>query len=208
MGCLRPKPGATKSGGEPGVKEVPVADTAPSRKPLGKKPVEEKDDVRNQVHVAPGEEAKMLEQVITLAEDVYYATEEDVQVFSESLWWKLGLTSSCIHQISKIRLRGIDQQIIRAQTLWQDKPAMLLLLRRPGCSAFYASYLVLALVPAISWKAIEIVSGFCRDSRLTNRILWSTASHSSIPSFSVVRCQCCLGTSSSKGHADLVGCVQ
>ena len=39
-----------------------------------------------------------------------------------------------LDQISKIRLRGRDQSIIRAGELWQTGPAMLLLIRRPGCS--------------------------------------------------------------------------
>ena len=37
-------------------------------------------------------------------------------------------------QIGRIRLRGRDDTIIRAQELWQEKPVLLLLLRRPGCS--------------------------------------------------------------------------
>lgn len=39
-----------------------------------------------------------------------------------------------LDQMSKIRLRGRDQSIIRAGELWQTGPAMLLLIRRPGCS--------------------------------------------------------------------------
>ena len=37
-------------------------------------------------------------------------------------------------QISKARLRGTDGGVIRAGSLWEEKPALLLLLRRPGCS--------------------------------------------------------------------------
>ena len=37
-------------------------------------------------------------------------------------------------QISKTRLRGTDGGVIRAGTLWEETPALLLLLRRPGCS--------------------------------------------------------------------------
>ena len=37
-------------------------------------------------------------------------------------------------QISKTRLRGTNGGVIRAGTLWEEMPALLLLLRRPGCS--------------------------------------------------------------------------
>ena len=45
-----------------------------------------------------------------------------------------GEEEKILDQISRIRLRGMDQSIIRAQELWQHGPAMLLLIRRPGCS--------------------------------------------------------------------------
>jgi len=64
--------GASKGGpegvskGEPEVKEAQAIDTGAatsSCKSLGKKIVEGKDDDRNRVHVAPGDEDKVLEQV-------------------------------------------------------------------------------------------------------------------------------------------------
>lgn len=36
-------------------------------------------------------------------------------------------------QLAKIRLRGVNNEILRAGTLWQENPALILLLRRPGC---------------------------------------------------------------------------
>ena len=39
-----------------------------------------------------------------------------------------------MEQLAKIRLRGTDNEVIRAGTLWQEAPVLLLLLRRPGCS--------------------------------------------------------------------------
>ena len=40
-------------------------------------------------------------------------------------------------QLAKIRLRGVNNEIIRAGTLWQESPVLLLLLRRPGCGKLY-----------------------------------------------------------------------
>ena len=65
MGCFSPKPGATKGDGQPETKTVPATDATSSRKSLDKRPLEEKDEVRNKVQVPPGEEQKVLEQVIT-----------------------------------------------------------------------------------------------------------------------------------------------
>ena len=65
MGCFSPKPGATKGDSKAESAKLPVADASSSRKSLDKKPVDQKDDARNRVHVPPGEEQKVLEQVTT-----------------------------------------------------------------------------------------------------------------------------------------------
>ena len=65
-----------------------------------------------------------------------------------------------LESISKIRLRGVDNEIIRAESLWQERPAMLLLLRRPGCGAY--SKLALTLLMTNTFLATVyccIVSG-------------------------------------------------
>ena len=67
MGCFSPKPGATKCDDKAEIGKLPVTDASSSRKPTDKRPVEEKDDPRNRVHVPLGEEQKVLEQVITYA---------------------------------------------------------------------------------------------------------------------------------------------
>ncbi len=61
MGCFGPKKRTTETVGEPEAPATRILDTTTSRKSLEKKQVEAEE--RNRVHVAPGEEGKLLEQV-------------------------------------------------------------------------------------------------------------------------------------------------
>lgn len=44
-----------------------------------------------------------------------------------------GKVVDTLRQLAKIRVRGLGGEVLRADTLWQRRPVLLLLLRRPGC---------------------------------------------------------------------------
>ena len=104
MGCFSPKPGATKGDGQPESGAVPATAATSSRKSLDKRPLEEKDDVRNKVHVPAGEEQKVLEQVIT--NDTQCWSPLSVQLLLQSLkpTWPHCLVCLCLCSTTQVLL--------------------------------------------------------------------------------------------------------
>ena len=71
-----------------------------------------------------------------------------------------------VDNMCKIRLRGLEDEAIRVGELWSGRPAMLLLLRRPGyCTKFLLN---LSNLPAHS---LRLVNTYTNDQYAVQDIL-------------------------------------
>ena len=82
-----------------------------------------------------------------------------------------GEEQKVLEQISRIKLRSVTGAVIRAQELWSDRPALLLLLRRPGCMTCRAESLKLEQIAnrldALGVRRVAIVHEWVRAWTLT-----------------------------------------